>query len=260
MNRSILPIIFLLVIPIGIYISEFFQKHINIYGFGAYPTDLLFILVLAYGFSPIFYSSEKFFRGKNAKTRINEYLWVKRILYFEFPILIVLVAKQILERKLPLTNSPEAIAIELSFAVLAGSIWLLLVKRRGYQYHIARAYITKSLEEKDGIEKTGSAIKSIKYYSRYLQGKLGESIDIDEVQSKFSNFDVDKRNDTILKISQAFESENKEKVKEVLKDLFEIKIVPTHQTDKIKEMLSEKGIVVLIIIPVIQIIVSKVPS
>ena len=88
MNRSILPIIFLLVIPIGIYISEFFQKYINIYGFGAYPTDLLFILVLAYGFSPIFYSSEKFFRGKNAKTRINEYLWVKRILYFEFPILI----------------------------------------------------------------------------------------------------------------------------------------------------------------------------
>jgi hypothetical protein len=239
------------------YISEFYQRFTVISPFAVYPTDLLLILVLAYGFSPIFYSSEKFFRGKNAKTRINEYQWVKRILYFEIPILIVLLGIQVYRHALPGANTVEALTLEFAFAVIAGIIWLLLVKRIGYQYHIARAYIAKSLEEKDGIEKTRSVIKSIKYYNSYLQGRLGESItDIDEVQSKFSNFDVDKRNDTTRKISQAFESEDAIKVKQILTDVFEIKIAPTHKMQKIKNMFSERGIVVVIILPVTTIIVT----
>jgi hypothetical protein len=263
MNRSILPIIFLLVIPIGIIISHNFETPIDTnpeseQSYVFYISNLAFILVFAYGVYPKFYSSEKFFGGKAAKTTINEYQWVKRILYFEIPVLIILTVISALAIARLLTLSFSYMPLdEIAYPVIAGIIWLFLVKKRGYQYHIAHAYIIKSLEEKNSIEKTRNVIKSIKYYSSYLHSKLGESIgDIDKVQSKFSKLDIDKRNDTILKISQAFDSEDEEKVKQVLIDVFEIEITPTKQTDKLKNMFSEKGLVVYLIIPVTGLIVS----
>jgi hypothetical protein len=262
MNRSILPILFLVLIPIGITISNLISDPVITYfNIIFYGGDFAFILIFMYALYPILYSTEKFFREHIVKSRINEYRSVKHILYFEFPIMIILLILIYYPRIVREYIGPnlaypihEYIGPNLAYPVLASVIWILIVRRKEYQYYFARTYLYESIKKKDSIEKTKFFISSIKYYSRYLQTKIGLEVNIDNVRSKFSNKNIDDQNYIIQSLSQAFKTEDKGKPKEILKEIFDIEVTPINRMGKLKNIFSENGIIVIIIFPALQII------
>lgn len=268
MKRDILPILFFILIPIGITISNFISEPlIKYFNISFYGGDFAFILIFIYALYPILYSTDKFFSENTSKSRINEYQKIKHILYFEFPLMIILLVIIYYPRIIHEYFDPnlaypvhEYFGPNLAYPVLGSIIWILIVRRKEYQYYFARTYLYESTKKKDSIEKTKNFIDSIRYYSRYLQKKIGLEVNIDNVRSKFSNKSVNDQNIIIQSLSQAFKTEDKGKPKEILKEIFDIEVTPINRMSKLKNIFSENGIIVIIIFPALQIINDFLPK
>lgn len=264
MNRSIFAVICLLILPIVITIASMTSSAVLTTGGTVEVTftwyDLLLIpVILAYGLYPIAYSTEKLFRPTVIKKIINEYRWIKYIMYFEIPILfisVVILIPLLYDPSSPNTD-PFGSLISFSWSVLAGIIWILIIRKKGYQFYFAKAYVTKCLENNDSISRIKEINRGLDYYNNFLQVNISSKIDnINEIKTKFSSGSVEEQNNIIRLLSEAFESSDRVKPREVLRNSYNVQIAQVSQIDRIKRMFSEKGIVITLVLPIAGIAVS----
>src|SRR5262249_44296192 len=100
----------------------------------------LLIISLVYAFYPLKYRAEEYFNKKGSKSALNEYELVKKILYIEIPIFVVLTSIVFAGSYvglLPITYSSntsieqstfyvaKSLQVALQYSVTAGALWIL---------------------------------------------------------------------------------------------------------------------------------------
>jgi hypothetical protein len=226
------------------------------------------VISIVYGFYPIRYNAIRYFKDREPQNAVAEYEFVKRIVYIEIPIVVVIAAITILVvpnyEANPLTNTFSALSNNLimdpqtiletlknphwgifapintfSYSVTGGIIWLTIQTRKKYfDFYLAKAYFQIIDKKEDPTNKVSCLIRGIKSYDSYLRKSLDLQINTDEIFSRIIgnvSIDTDK---TIKEISEFFNDDyNKLKPIKCISNILKIK-----ETEKIlnEESLEKK--------------------
>src|SRR6266487_4272756 len=140
MSAIKLPIVLLVVLPVILTGFQYlYQNQPTLWMYEGsreisfYQTDLIFILPFIYAFSPLMHSAKKYFEKKGPENAIFELKCVKKIVYVEISLLIIITAATLGY------NSSEQYSVSgfltifgpnLQYPVLAGLIWMTIQSKR----------------------------------------------------------------------------------------------------------------------------------
>lgn len=267
-----LPIIILVVIPLTVTFLSYQTFQPTIYGILGYeivPIDSLYILSFVYAVYPIRYTSKELFKETDSKNTIDEYRYVKNILYIIIPIFIALV---IYEKVFSYDYYYDVlyryyivdVGANLSYSVIAGIIWLVIhIERKDFRFYYAKASISIISCKINDIKRSNYLLMGLKSYDKYLQKNLKLQInDIPKTYSKIifdSNMD---ENEVIRSISAAFMSEDTLKPAKYLSKISRVKNPEDFLIDKsfahdVKDVAIFFATVIPVVIAIIQLFMQS---
>jgi hypothetical protein len=129
-------------------------------------------------------------------------------MYFEIPILLISILLIIMQ----LTESETVTAgalTALAWPILAGIIWILIVRKKDYQHYFGKAYIIETLENSDSLSRIKDINYGLDYYNKYLQSYGNKIANMNEIKSKFSNSSIEEQKNIIRPLAQAFDTDDK---------------------------------------------------
>jgi hypothetical protein len=174
-------------------------------------------ICLLYGLYPLKCHANDYFRKKGDRNAINEYTFVKNILYIGIPMMVFL--SSIYYIGLSNTVSPSSFLlgnivyfsqVSLQYSITAGALWMLShMIRKEFRYYLAKAYINGILDSDDNTKKMHLLIKAVNSYNKYLMRFLKLQIDTLRV---YSTLVVDSKvpiSDHIISLSESFDDNDK---------------------------------------------------
>jgi hypothetical protein len=165
-----------------------------------FPIPLLSTCLL-YGFYPLRYHTNDYFKKKGPKNAIAEYSFVKNILYIGIPLMVIfgsihyVISTPDLTTTLnsqPLSFALYAIVyssqISLQYSVTAAALWMFsqLIKK-DFRYYLAKAYIESVPHNDDDTRKMNLLIMAVNSYNKYLVKLLRLQINTLRVYYAFVN-------------------------------------------------------------------------
>jgi hypothetical protein len=275
-SGRLLPIIILVTIPLVVTILSYTIDQPTIYtifGYEIVPIDSLYILSFVYAFYPIRYTSRELFKETDPQNKIDEYKYVKNILYFIIPIFIAL---SIYEKAVYYGYHNDyysdvlyryyilAVGANLSYSVIAGIIWLLIhIERKNFRFYYAKACISIISDKINDIKRSNYLLLGLKSYDKYLQKNLKLQIyDIPKTYSKIifdSNTD---ENEVIRSIREAFMSEGTLKPAKYLSKISDLENPENFLIDKslaheVKDVAIFFATVIPVVIAIIQLFMQS---
>ena len=205
----------LVVLPLSISIIALTQKV----PYFVFAGLAYLITALVYGFYPVRYTADQYFKDREPQTAITEYEFMKKIVYLEIAIVVVIVAITIPvvfiypdyppgqmfsnqtnggfnasnlmnPQKIVTTfQAPEwgilAPINTFSYSVTGGIIWLATQTRKEYfDFYLAKAYFQIIDKMKSSTNKVSCLIRGVKSYDKYLRRSFNLQIDTEVVFSR----------------------------------------------------------------------------
>jgi hypothetical protein len=139
-------------------------------------------ICLLYGFYPLKYHANDYFRKKGDRNAIGEYTFVKNILYIGIALMVFFGSiYYVLSTLHPIHNILYSLVyssqLSLQYSVTAGALWMLsLLIKKDFRYYLAKAYIKSVLDNDDDTKKMNLLIMAVNSYNKYLIRFLGLQI------------------------------------------------------------------------------------
>ncbi|HEU4448144.1 MAG TPA: hypothetical protein VFR94_25970 [Nitrososphaeraceae archaeon] len=237
---------------------------------------LVAIIILAYAFYPIKIRTGKFPKTTNLEDALFEYFYVKKILYIEIPILIIIAiftsiaSMYTIDVFQPIYSFGRTFAvltliasflvfigglmITLLVSVTGGIIWMILQSLlKEPLFYLAKAHLMRASDEKDENKKVIYLIKSIEYYDKYLRRRLNLRINnLKEIYSKLILDPAFVRTDVMESLITAFgEDDEKLKPAKYLSQISDIQETSKFLVEEsIKQKINDFAIFLATIIPI----------
>jgi hypothetical protein len=142
-----------------------------------FPIPFLSVTLL-YGFYPLKYHHDDYFKKKGHRNSIAEYGFVKNVLYVGLPLMVFFASIYYILSIRGLTTTvnlgpllqvvyfPQ---VSLQYSVTAGALWMLSqLIRKEFRYYLAKAYIKSALDSDDDSKKLNLLIIAVNSYNKYL--------------------------------------------------------------------------------------------
>jgi uncharacterized short protein YbdD (DUF466 family) len=280
-SGRILPLIIFVVIPAAVSILSYQIEQPVVYTLGdlgadLVPIDFLYILLFAYALYPIGYSSNTYFKKRGFQNAIIEYIYVKKILCVIIPIFIILGIMGRYWIELDLYTLGDSffntftlwiiiytIAINLSYPVIAGIIWIIIRSmKEDFRFYFAKACFASISERMEELKRARYLLMGMKSYDKYLQNNLKLHInDIKKVYSKILFDSAIDENEVIKSISAAFDSHNRSKLKpaKYLSETLHIQepdlfLIDKSLVERVKDLAIFFATVIPVVIAIIQLV------
>lgn len=273
----------LVVLPLAISIVALLRE-VEYFVFGGIT---YLIIASVFGLYPVRYNTIQYFKDREPLNAVTEYEFIKRIVYVEIPLLVVIAAITIpvayydpanplgdfnagnlqgIDKVIATFRNPNwgifAPINTFSYSVTGGIIWLAIqTRKKDFQFYLAKAYFSLIDKNKDQTNKVRCLIKGIKSYDNYIRRKLNLQINTEEV---FLGVIGDATIDTNKAMKDILESfkDDYDKLKPI-KSISEIAKIKRTEKILIEESLGKRigdlaavlGIIVGIITSTLQIII-----
>ena len=245
-----IPPISLIFIPSFIGICYYFYGYyLGTFSIG-HPLLLLLILgtavacyaiVIAYGLSPLIFSTEKYSKKRSHENIVVEFEFIKKIVFTAMTILIILVIadeSSLISYYLPLFDFFLAIFTS-SLAVAIGAVLRIAtqVTKKEFMLYLAKGYCMIASRKEDNLDKMKCLFLSLDSYNKYLlrNVKLGVK-NINKIYSLIISTDSKKKDEMINSICKCLAGDSLELAK-YLAALYE---VPHTEEFFIKESFVQK--------------------
>jgi hypothetical protein len=185
----------------------------------------LLMISLVYSFYPLKYHADDYFKKKGLNQAIHEYEFVKKILYIEIPIFLVLTSIIFAGSYLglvpivPSANTPleqtafsiaKSLQYALQYSVTAGALWMLFhMIRKEFRYYLARAFIKNMPDCADNVERVHWLDTTLNSYNKYLLRNLKLQIDTSKIYSRLVIESNEKIHEFTWSVSESFDDSDK---------------------------------------------------
>jgi hypothetical protein len=216
-------------------LTVFYRAGMFIVQYDVLAVLLFLIICLVYGFYPLRYRVDDYFKRKGFGPAIAEYRLVTKILYIEIPLLVFFASifytasllfpapfgtnpfLEYLER----VSFPAQVALQ--YSVTAGALWMLShTMRKEFRYYLARAYVKTIPDNKDDVEKMNWLIMALNVYNKYLARILSLQFETAKLYSALIIESKVHISDRIKLISESFDDNDKLKPARRLSEIIKV--------------------------------------
>jgi hypothetical protein len=175
-------------------------------------------ICLLYGFYPLKYHGDDYFKKRGFVAGINGYRLVKKVLYFEIP-LFVFLSVILYTVSFFTPNQRSGLAFwfvcytsqtALEYSVTAGVLWIFCQTiRKEFRYYLAKAYVKSIPDNNDDTEKISWLSMALKVYNKYLLRIVKLQIDTTKLYSALIIESKVHISDRLKLISESFNDNDK---------------------------------------------------